>query len=322
MLWVYDRTVGAAWKAWSQFWFESPAPWQMRLFRAVFGSLVLVFYLIRTFDLEFYYSEKGLVPASTVADVFHVKAHWSLLNAFPSVGALWIFHILFILSLTCLTFGIWPRIAAVASFILHVSFLQRNMAIAYGIDIISTFFLLYLCFADYRLEARRQKTVASWLNGAMGSIAWRLCQIQICVIYAFAGIEKLKGTHWWRGEALWDVLANSQLARFDFSWISSFPLAIVAMTYSTLAWEIYFPALIWVKRARYPMLAFGVLLHIGIAVTVSIPFFGMLMIVAYALFLEPRHAAFLVNLPRRIFFRRRSEVNPQVPVACVDEYIV
>src|SRR5208282_2742533 len=97
-------------------------------------------------------------------------------------------------------------------------------------------------------------------------IAFRFSQIQICIIYAFSGFEKLRGIKWWQGEALWDVLANFQVARWDFTWIASFPVLIVVATYLTVLWEIYFPVLVWVRPWSRWMLLFGMVLHIGIGI--------------------------------------------------------
>jgi hypothetical protein len=152
------------------------------------------------------------------------------------------------------------------------------MAVGYGVDSIATFFLFCLSFAN------------SAKGGAVSSIfesmALRLLQLQVCIIYGYSGFEKLKGLLWWRGEALWYALANVQIARFDFSWVAHFPILIVIGTYATVLWEVYFPVLVWIKPVQKYVLAFGVLLHIGIAITVYIPFFAGLMISTYVLFLD------------------------------------
>ncbi|RYZ85168.1 MAG: hypothetical protein EOP04_16535 [Proteobacteria bacterium] len=120
------------------------------------------------------------------------------------------------------------------------------------------------------------------------SVAFRLSQIQVCVIYAYSGWEKLKGVAWWKGEALWTVLANSQIARFDFGFTSHLPMVIIAATYITMLWEIYFPVLVWIPKLRRPSLILGVLVHLGILITLFIPHFATLMIVAYVVFLTPQ----------------------------------
>ena len=51
-------------RSWNQFWFEAEAYPQMRLFRAVFGALIFVLYLVRTPDVLLFFSESGMMPSS------------------------------------------------------------------------------------------------------------------------------------------------------------------------------------------------------------------------------------------------------------------
>ena len=279
------------WRAWNNFWFESHAPARKRIFRIALGTLLFFFYLIRGLDLELYFSNSGLLPASLLMELTPVRFGVSIFNGASGMVWIWIAHVGFLLSLLGLIFGIWGRWPAIVAFVLHVSFVQRNMAAVFGIDLISTFFLFYLCMAD-----QTGKGAPDSLRRSMDSMAFRLCQVQVCIIYAYSGMEKLQGSHWWKGEALWDVLANAQLARWDFSWLASFPLLIVIGTYLTLLWEVYFPILIWVRPLRYPMIIIGVFMHLGIAIAVSIPCFGLLMIVAYSLFIEETLAVRILGL--------------------------
>jgi hypothetical protein len=284
------RRAGAAW---NRFWFGSSSPEAMTLFRQALGSLLFIFYLIRTLDLNLLFSETGLIPLAILKEATPMQYRYSVLHLSTSPVLLWSAHIALLLSLFSMARGYWPRISAIVAFILHVSFMHRNMAAVFGIDLISTFFLLYLCFAKYELPKSSECPAMSDL---LGSMAFRLSQIQVCLIYGYSGLEKIRGIQWWKGEALWTVMANAQLARWDLSWVSNFPLLIVLATYLTLLWEIYFPVLIWLRKFRYFMLVFGALLHIGIALVVSIPFFGMLMITTYCLFLEPPVASRISRL--------------------------
>jgi hypothetical protein len=100
------------------------------------------------------------------------------------------------------------------------------------------------------------------------------------------------------------------------SFLSHWPGVIYVMTFSTILWEAYFPALVWVKAIRYPLLFIGVMLHLGISTMLILPFFGLLMIVTYSLFLEPRHAAFLQQKVQK------SLKFPQVPRTTAEEHRV
>jgi hypothetical protein len=148
----------------------------------------------------------------------------------------------------------------------------------------------------------------SRLSAWLGSVAIRLAQIQVCVIYFYSAIKKLTGPSWWHGDAIWQVLANPLWARFDFSWMAACPTLVMFLTYSTLLWELYFPALIWVRRVRYPVLALGVGLHLGISLTMILPFFGLTMIATYTLFIDEGHIESAEKGLRRgvarIFYRK------------------
>lgn len=269
---------------WDQFWFESNQPLQFGLFRRIIGLVLLGCYSIRTFDLKFFYSNSGFLPANKIAESIFMDGRYSLLIWLPSDTALWIFHILFLLSLLGMALKIFPRISACIALILHISFLHRTLIIAYGVDLISAFFLFFLCFVDDRKEDPSE--IRNDSRSVLSSVALRLVQIQLCVIYGFGGLEKLKGTHWWRGEAVWDMMANVQIARFDATWIAHFPSVIVVLTFSALLFEVYFPVLVWIKPIRPFLLIAGLIMHLMIMITVDIPYFSLLMMSAYVLFLK------------------------------------
>lgn len=299
--------LSRAWLSWNRFWFEADGHAQMRLFRKLFAGLLLLNYSLRTLDLELYYSDRGIAPLSVLPEIMDLRYRFSLLHVLSGTTALWVFDALFLLSLATLMLGILPRISAIVALVLHVSFLHRNMASAYGADTVATFFLLYLSLADFRF--RTAKDVTPDFRSSLGSVAFRLGQIQLCIIYAYAGLHKLKGVNWWNGEALWGTLANAQMARFDFGWMAHFPVAMIVATYATLFWEIYFPVLIWARAVRYGFLVFGVLVHLGIGVALNIPIFASLMVFIYALFLDPAHAVAIENLFKKFALRPISPMS-------------
>lgn len=299
--------VNWATSSWNHFWFEAETGPQMRVFRTCFAIMLFIAYSIRSLDLELFYSDHGLIKLSVLDELIPMNYRYSIFQLFPSTTALWIGNIIFLGSLLALIFGFYPRVAALVASVLHISFLHRNIGVSYGMDTIATFYLLYLCLADYRDRPKGQFTPD--LRSVVGSMAFRLAQIQLCVIYGYSGLHKLRGIYWWKGEGIWSVLANFQMARFDFSWTAHFPFILTAMSFVSLFWEIYFPALIWVRPLRYPMLVFGVLFHLGIGITISIPFFAAVMILIYILYVDAAHCAmaeryFLNKLQSSHFFRK------------------
>jgi hypothetical protein len=253
----------------------------------------------RSFDLEFFYTDAGILPLSAIADLVSMKYRFSILFYVNSLTGVWILHTLFLVSLLTMAFGIFPRTSAFVALILHLSFLHRNMAIAYGVDSIAVFFLF--CLSMSNAQGKRG-TLAATLE----SMGLRLIQFQVCVIYVYAGFEKLKGTLWWKGEAVWYTVANYQIATMDFSWLAHFPILIVLATYSTVLWEVYFPVLIWIQPLKRWVLLYGILLHLGIALTVNIPFFAAIMICTYVLFLNNEELDQILSLSKKFTIKLKS----------------
>jgi len=115
-----------------------------------------------------------------------------------------------------------------------------------------------------------------------------MIQIQLCVIYFYTGLEKLKGGTWWDGTALWSVFANPQMVIADLTWLKNFPLVVVALTFATVLFEVYFPALVWFKKTRIIMLLIGISFHMGIGVFMALYSFAFIMMAPYILFVSKR----------------------------------
>jgi hypothetical protein len=299
-------------KGWNHFWFDSRSNDSVAglcLFRLCFGAVMLVFYFSRALDLEFFYGENGILPLGHLQAMESSQWHPTIFTWITSLPALHAFHSVFLLGLLSLTLGFYTRLVAPLVYLLHLMFINRNPTVLFGVDTIGTFFFLYLCFADsgarLSLDARRGRAVRD--HGPTSHVAWRLMQIQVCVIYAYSGFEKLKGIRWWDGSALWDVLSIGNMQRWDLSFVAHFPILLAGAVYLLLLWEIYFAALIWVPRLRVPVLAFGVFLHVGIVLFMNLPSFGLLMIATYVLFLKEREVQRgLSLLPRGLHPQRSS----------------
>ena len=288
---------------WNYFWFDSRSDEQLSalgLMRISFCFVMLFFYFTRSFDIAYFYSGDGILPAWYAKNVDIFRYHPTI---FGDATPLWLLHSLHSLLLACLfcqMIGFLTRPAAILGYFLHLMFLNRNLSVIFGVDMIGSFFLLYLCFADagarYSVDAK-----LGWgpkRQSVRGHIAWRLMQVQLCVVYAFSGLEKCKGVRWWNGSALWDVLTMGNMQRWDLSFVAHAPILLAAAVYIVLFWEIYFPVLVWVPKLRRPMLLFGLLMHLGIYVFLNLPTFGFMMISLYVLFLTRAEVEQIVALVR------------------------
>jgi hypothetical protein len=148
-------------------------------------------------------------------------------------------------------------------------------------------------------RARREgKTLPPPEPSVMANLALRLIQIHFCIIYLASGLSKLQGTSWWNGNALWGTMANPEFNPVHLRWYQDYLVFLCKHRWLwemvttggvayTLALEIGLPFLIWNRRLRWVMILAAVLLHVGIAFTMGLMTFGMMMLSMLASFLPP-----------------------------------
>ncbi len=122
----------------------------------------------------------------------------------------------------------------------------------------------------------------------MITVATRLMQIHLCIIYLFGGIAKLRGEMWWDGSAMWFSAVAYEYQSLDLTWIGRYPFLGSLLTHITIFWETFYGFLVWPRWSRPWMLALAVLVHGGIALFLGMITFGFMMIVANLAFVEPR----------------------------------
>lgn len=281
-------------QTWNSFWFDWTDTYNAALFRIVFGGILLTMYIYRHFELSFYFLDSGILALSDVKSVlpeFYRPPFWLFPTSEMSTVVL---HSLFLVAIVVMILGVFGRWFNFLVLILHLTFIYRNPFIIYGADIVSSFWLFYLCLIDSRrhlsvwsLFAKKPITIGP-VSQLFNSVGQRMFQVQLCVIYGYTGMEKLKGVPWWEGTASWNAMANSQLAFIDFAFIAKWPIFIILGTYFTLLFEIYFPALVWPKRLRPWVLLAGVFFHIMIGLTMGLVFFSCVMTSSYLFFVSTK----------------------------------
>lgn len=283
--------IAKIWGAWDRFWFQSANMKALGLFRLVFGSILFVMYSIRGLEFNVLFSNEGLMPFDR-AKLFAPESYQPLFYWFPENNTwLALCYITFLVLLLSLALGLIGRRLCWLVLVFHLMFFQRNLMTIYGADLISNFFLLALCFTNanthFSLKNRIfKKQPQEYVPSALDSMGLRMIQIQLCITYGFTGLEKFRGNEWWEGTAVWAVLTNTQLNFMDFSFFHYAPVVVVAMTWSTLLFEAYFPVIIWFRGLRKYWLTVGFLFHMGAAVFMSLPFFSLVMVSSYLVFLE------------------------------------
>jgi len=222
--------------------------------------------------------------------------HWSLLRGIEDSRLFLPVLLVWAGSAVLLLIGWWPRPAAFVAWLLSVSILNLNYYLHNGGDRIRNIVLFYLmltpCGAVWSLDSffRRKKVNPESLVTHHSSLitpsfispwALRLLFIQLALIYFLNGFYKLVGPHWRSGDVLQSVLGNIQWARWSFAELPlPYPL-VQALTWLVLFWELLFPLLVAMRPFRALTLWIGVLLHIGLAVSLQLGLFSFYMLCLY-----------------------------------------
>lgn len=285
--WQYPKR---AWEAWQEFWFAPVSLYQVGLVRLILGVALLWMYLLRFVHFETFFSEKGILPLENFRLLLPEAYHSPFTLFFSNEIFAWYAHLGLLILLLLFTLGILGRVGTFILFLLHLGFLQRNYAIIYGADLFATFWLLYLSLVKHNtffslLNLWRQKANID-LGGPLSTIGIRLIQVQLCISYAYTGIEKLKGDQWWEGTAVWYVLGMREFMASDFSYLQNFPLVIGFLTIVTVIFEVYFPAAMLIRGLRPIWLLIGAFFHLSTGIFMNLPFFCVVMITPYLLFLR------------------------------------
>lgn len=193
------------------------------------------------------------------------------------------------------TLGFCTRVTGILSWAFHLSYLHRSMMIWFGMDAMMSFMMLYLCVGpsgsvvsiDSWIRRKRAGGAASpVITSWSANLALRLMQVHMCVVYFIAGIAKLQGSSWWNGHATW-LTMNSPMFNegLDIGWLADPRMGewfwhyfCFITTYTTLAFEITFPFLIWNRYLRPWMLFLAFMLHAGIGIFMGLGGFGLVML--------------------------------------------
>lgn len=278
------------WSSVQDFFFEPRSLYQLGLMRMIVASALFGLYCWRQLEVAFYYTDaKGVVLKAQSLNLMP-EFYRPLFRLFFWPDSLVPYvHGALVLALLGLALGVGGRIWTFVTWLLSLSFLQRNYFVAYGADLIGTMWLFYLSWTRHNayfsvLNYCDRERISKIKCDIFSSAGARMIQLHLCVIYGFTGLQKLKGMSWWDGTSLWTVWGNRQMTVVDMAWTSQWPMMIAGFVFMTLFFEVYFPVLVWRAKIRPWLLFIGFCFHLGIAVTMGIWSFGSIMVSAYVLF--------------------------------------
>lgn len=279
---------------WDQFWFTPVALKPIAFFRMCFGSVAFVFYIDRMQDVRLLFSDSGILTLERSKHLWENSFQTPLFFFPENLVLIYMMHGLLLMGLLMIAIGRATRWMTVLTFFLHILFLQRNYLAYYGADKVISFGLFSLCLMranDYYSLRKKGSQPIQQIQNSLQNDFWtpigrRLLQLQVCFIYVFSGIEKVRGASWADGTALWKLITFEVEVKPWMVTLAYFEPFLITASFLILAWEIYFPLGVVIPKIRVPWLLLGAFFHLGIAVTLGLPFFSLLMISFYFLFLS------------------------------------
>lgn len=278
--------------AWNRFWFTASDPLPLAVVRIVTGLLLAWSSFVWLLDTEAFFGPAGWLPAHDVWRMNDQPWQWSWYFASPSPVVHWVLGIVTLLSALTLAAGLSTRLSAVVALAGLISAANRAPLNVFGLDDTLGMLLISLvigpagaCLSvdrwlQSRLIGHGRTGDAAGQGSVAATIAVRLLQCHLCVVYFFSGSGKLLGASWWEGMALWGAAANSQYRTLDLTWMADQPLLINALTLSTLFWEVSYAALVWPRLTRPWAIGMGIAVHLGIGLAMGMMEFGLAMIAA------------------------------------------
>ncbi|MDB5353425.1 MAG: Vitamin K-dependent gamma-carboxylase [Planctomycetota bacterium] len=318
-------------RVWNRFWFAPTSARPLGAFRILFGLIVLANLGLMAPEMDTWLTDAGYLrgpEAREIAGPFwsndtNRPMRWSPLQTYQDPATVHrVFAATAVVALV-FTLGWHTRVMSVLLYGLMLSIYHRNILTLSGADallmIVCFTMMLCPCGAAYSLDARRKaRKIGVPYEPLIIPWAQRLIAIQVTVVYFMTALLKAQGKSWADGTALYWILHNEEARRFTLG-LTAYPAVLNALTFGTVVVEFALAFLLWVRAARPWMIAVGVLLHLGIMLTVNIPIFGELMLSCYLAYLTPSEFQAIARVldPRR-WLRSSPTTAPPVRPGRVD----
>ncbi len=281
-------------RGWNEFWFRPSDPATLGLIRILAGAMLFYTHSVWALDLESFFGSHPWLTHEAVSYSESGSYAWSYLWLIHSSSVLWLLHLAALVVFACLTLGLFTRVTSILAFVIAVAYANRLTGALFGLDQINVLLALYLmvgpsgaAYSLDRLLARRRGKDPGSSPRVGATVAIRLLQLHMCIIYLFAGLAK-NGIFWEEGTAIWFSVANLEYQSIDLTWMSNYPYLVNFLTLATVWWEISYIALVWPRFTRPIVIAVAIALHLGIAFGMGLITFGLVMIFANMAFVSPR----------------------------------
>ena len=267
----------------SRWWTQPVRAERLAALRIGVGAMLLLdifcFYLPRAGD--FFGAGSLGSPEVFAGRLGGSSLRWSLLGGISDGSLLYAILIAWAIAAFCLMIGFLPRASAIIAWLIAMSVHNANFYLHNSGDNVKLIALFYLMLcpagAVWAVRTGRHPARPTYVH------PWplRLIMLQLAVIYFVNGVYKLSGGDWRSGEVMHYVLNNVAWTRFAAAQLPLPDFSVPVMTYTTLIWELGFPALMLFPRLRATTLWLGVAFHLGTALLLQLGMFPAYMLCLY-----------------------------------------
>lgn len=193
--------------------------------------------------------------------------------------------------------------SSIIIFWIAVNVYKINFAVANGSDLVLIMLLVFAIPMSYYPTAH--KPFWKWLQLLTSNIAAILCQVQIVLIYLVSGWDKLLSEAWRSGEAIQNIAGLDYLFNPNLAATASLNQTInFCLAWIVILVELSFPVLVWFTRTRLFILCIGTIFHVIIWISLSLPDFGLIMIISYFIFLKEKDFSWLKSAFKSLSVKR------------------
>jgi len=261
----------------------------LALVRIGLGLVLLADVAVRATDLVAHYTDAGVLPRELLTDQYANRWVWSL---HTWSGSAWLPASLFALAAmaaSCMTLGVFSRLAAAVSWALLMSLHIRNPLVTNGGDLLLRSLLFWLAFLpiDACWAMRRS---GPWRSGQQRivSVASVAILLQLALVYWTTGYFKLHGG-WQAHNVLQQVLQSDCYAKPLAYVLLDYPRLLAGLGWATVWSELVLPGLVFLpfgtKYLRLAAISWFYLLHLGIQLSLTVGSFSYVCWIAWLLFL-------------------------------------
>jgi uncharacterized membrane protein YphA (DoxX/SURF4 family) len=285
---------------WRNFWFPESSAYNLAICRIIVIAAQLIFFF-PSLGFHIVLLEGGAEFVEPQIFIYIISTLFPADLVFTRESVTMIYWITVVAGLTAII-GLATRVSALIFALGNWFFVSFRFSYAeeHHAEAILCIFLLLLAFSpsgkrlsiDSLLRGLRtsQRHTSSNEVVAYDTAMWPLILIQVLLAYAYfsTGIAKLlySGFEWMNGYTLQRyMLANAM--NFDLPlgvWLAQQHVLCVMLSITTILFEVFFFVILFFRKLSVFFLIGGVLLHVGIYITMSAPFFQH--IVLYSVFID------------------------------------